>query len=262
MKAGQSIEGTGHICWYNRDKDQYREGHWGCQAEGFGINMAATRTLVPKGPWVEMTWWKWCLRRIIQAAGGQWPDAVRELLHLTVSLKHSTLPPSKTTVITKNYFWKALHSGWYISFELLAKGFLFPFLFSYLHTLTNALPQAEMRSTGICFPLLVADWWKLAHFKLLLCVCQAEPRGCGRGINLRHKEVILASCSFSSELLLSREKANPVHYLKRFCDLSTGYWPTIKWPLLKTSEWIFNCCLRAGQRQGHSHSFLLRSKLV
>lgn len=41
-----------------------------------------------------------------------------------------------------------------------------------------------------------------------------------------------------------REKAE-LYHLKRFCDLSTGYWPIIKWTLLKTSQWILNCCCGA-----------------
>lgn len=129
--------------------------------------------------------------------------------------------------------------------QVLCQGISCPFLVSHLHTLTNALPRAEMRSTFICFLTLVADWWRVVYFKLLLCVCLVGPESWDRGISLRHEEAVLTSCSLNSELLHGREKANHVYYLKQFCDLSTGYWPTIKWTLLKTSEWIFNCCCGA-----------------
>lgn len=76
----------------------------------------------------------------------------------------------------------------------LCQGISFPIIVSYLHTLTNALPWAEMRGTLICFLTLVADWWKLEDFKLLLCVCLVGPESCGGGINLRHEEAGLTSC--------------------------------------------------------------------
>lgn len=54
--------------------------------------------------------------------------------------------------------------------QAFCQGISCPFLFSYLCTLTNALPLAKIGTTVICFLLPVADWWKQLHFKPVLYV--------------------------------------------------------------------------------------------
>lgn len=188
--------------------------------------MGAIRALVPKGPWVERTWWTWCLRRIIQAAGGRWPGAVSEHLHLTLSLKRGTLLPSKTTVITKNCFSKALHSGWHISFKLFAKGFLSPFFFL-LSSYFNKCPAIvrDEEHTHLFPSACEGNWhiWSVSSvfaWQGLKAVAGALTLGTSKGFSLH------ALCA---ELLLSRERASHAHYLKQFCEFSAGYWPIIRW---------------------------------
>lgn len=119
-----------------------------------------------------------------------------------------------------------------------------PFFFSYPCALTNALTLAKQQAQPFVFCCL----WQidgnhcvLSYFSVFL----DSDLSCDRDINLRGEEAILTSCFLSPELLFSRKKANHVHYLKQFWDLSTGYWPIIKWTLLKTSGWIFSCCCGA-----------------
>lgn len=144
-----------------------------------------------------------------------------------------TLPPSKTTVITKNCFSKTLHSGWHISFKLFAKGFLSPFFFL-LSSYFNKCPATvrDEEHTHLFPSACEGNWhiWSVSSvfaWQGLKALAGALTLGTSKGFSLH------ALCA---ELLLSRERASHAHYLKQFCEFSAGYWPIIRWTLLKTSE--------------------------
>lgn len=195
--------------------------------------MGAIRALVPKGPWVERTWWTWCLRRIIQAAGGRWPGAVSEHLHLTLSLKWALCHPQRPQWLPRTAFQRLCTLGGIFHSSSLPRDFFHPSFFL-LSSYFNKCPATvrDEEHTHLFPSACEGNWhiWSVSSvfaWQGLKAVAGALTLGTSKGFSLH------ALCA---ELLLSRERASHAHYLKQFCEFSARYWPIIRWTLLKTSE--------------------------